>query len=124
MAQRVTYHPGGFVAAAVQKNMASRADSATGLYTTWSQAGAQTGQRALTSDEAAELAADDSMRTADTNGDTLRSRAQNALTANSVFLAIPVATNAQVLAQTRALTRQSSALIRLLLGQLDTISDT
>ncbi len=57
--------------------------------------------------------------TAQVNQTTLQTQAANALTTNSAFLAIAAPTNAQVLAQTKALTRQTSALIRLTLGLLD-----
>lgn len=50
---------------------------------------------------------------------TLVERAQHALKANRTYLALQSPTNAQTLAQVRALTRQNTALIRLLLGQLD-----
>lgn len=65
----------------------------------------------------------------------LNAKATQALTTNAAFLALPdlpaSPTNAQVVAavrslidQGRALTRQNNALIRLLLGALDDISDT
>jgi hypothetical protein len=55
---------------------------------------------------------------------TLLDKASKALTANSTFLAIGAPTNAQTLAQIRLLTRENNALIRLLIEQFDTISDT
>ncbi len=49
----------------------------------------------------------------------LRSRAATALNTNRAFLALGSPSNAQVLAQVKALTRQVSALIRLELQALD-----
>lgn len=58
------------------------------------------------------------------NAITLLGRAQTALTNNATFLAIGSPTNAQTLAQVQALTRQVDALIRFLLGQFATITDS
>lgn len=58
------------------------------------------------------------------NAGTLRSRAEQALATNTAFLANPTPTNAQTLAQVKALTRQSSALTRLALAKLDSTEGT
>jgi hypothetical protein len=61
--------------------------------------------RALTAGEASDL-------TADANANAVETRLRDALAANKTFLAIASPTNAQTLAQVKALTRQVSALIR------------
>lgn len=53
------------------------------------------------------------------NQATLRQRAETAIGANNTFLALASPTNAQTLAQVKLLTRECSAVIRLLLGKLD-----
>ncbi len=58
------------------------------------------------------------------NADELRDKATAALTANATYLALPSPTNAQNLAQIRALTREANALVRLLLGSLDSLDGT
>lgn len=61
---------------------------------------------------------------ADANRDTLRTRAAAALATNATFLAIVSPTQGQAVAQVQALTRQVDGIIRLLLDQTDTISDS
>lgn len=56
--------------------------------------------------------------------DVLRSKARRALDGNNTFLALQSPTQAQVLAQERALTRQVTALIRIALGLSDSIEGT
>jgi hypothetical protein len=59
------------------------------------------------------------------NAFTLRQRALTAITANNSFLALtPPLTNAQVVAQVNSLTRQNTALIKLLLNQTKDVSGT
>jgi hypothetical protein len=59
------------------------------------------------------------------NALTLRQRAQQALQANATFLALPAAQQqVQAPLQMIRLTQQSSALIRLVLGQLDSTAGT
>ena len=57
--------------------------------------------------------------TLDGNRATLTERASTALQGNRDFLALASPTNAQTLAQVKALTRQNTALIRLLTNALD-----
>jgi hypothetical protein len=47
------------------------------------------------------------------NADSIDARVRDALASNKTFLALQTPTNAQVVAQVRALTRQVSALIRM-----------
>ena len=56
---------------------------------------------------------------AQSNDATIRQQALTALADNRSFLAIASPTNAQTLAQVRALTRQANGLMRLALGKLD-----
>lgn len=53
------------------------------------------------------------------NSATIRQQAETALAANRTFLALGAPTNAQTLAQVRALTRQMNGLIRLTISHLD-----
>jgi len=135
MSVKVTYHLGGYFAAAPAQNKAEQWDSGTALYTRWNAAGVQQEQRALTGPEAAELAAQDAASTIETNRETIRGRAQTALAVNDAFLAKPLLgptpTNAQVIARVRELeaeaisgAKQRTGLIRLLLNQLDTTNGT
>lgn len=57
--------------------------------------------------------------TAEVNKVTIEDRAVAALADNRTFLAIASPTNAQVVAQVKALTRQNSAVIRLILNRLE-----
>lgn len=70
----------------------------------------------------AELAA----ATTTTNTATLEAKARAAIIANGTYLALAAPTNAQTLAQVRALTRQMTALVRLSLrgGLLDNTDGT
>ena len=54
----------------------------------------------------------------------LHAKARQALVNNATFLANANPTNAQVLAQMRAVTRQINALIRLGIGTADLLTDT
>lgn len=58
------------------------------------------------------------------NEATLRAQVASALAANATFLALANPTNAQTLAQVQRLTRETSALIRLVVNQLDSTDGT
>jgi hypothetical protein len=60
----------------------------------------------------------------ESNAATLRGLAATALAANATYLAIGSPSAAQVAAQVRLLTRESTALIRLALGLLDSTDGT
>lgn len=61
---------------------------------------------------------------AHSNHDTLVAKAQNAQTNNATFLALAAPTNAQTLAQVKALTRQVNALIKLQIQDLSSLDGT
>jgi hypothetical protein len=93
-------------------------DTDTRTYTERDEAGEVVETRAFTPVESVWADAMLVEETAEQNGSTLRSRADQALAANQAFLASS-RTNAQSLAQVTALTRQMNGVIRLLLGRLD-----
>lgn len=53
------------------------------------------------------------------NADTLHQRARTALASNRAFISDSTITTAEAIAQTKALSRQMNAVIRLLLNELD-----
>ncbi len=57
--------------------------------------------------------------TASANAATIRAQALTALSNNIAYLAVVGPTNAQVVAQVRALTQQMDGVIRLLINRLD-----
>jgi hypothetical protein len=115
------YHAGGYIAAAPAQN---KAEELGAQYRRWDTGGVLLETRALTADESALVAAQLAAETAQTNTNTIRSRAATALTTNATFLAIASPSTAQVATQVKALTRQCDGVIRLMLNQLDTITDT
>jgi hypothetical protein len=122
--KRTVYYLGGFNPAAPAQNRAEEWDSAAGTYTRWDQAGTVVETRPLSAAEVADFTSQQAQATTDANTATVKQRAQAALTANATFLALASPTNAQTLAQVQRLTKECSALIRLALSQLDTITDT
>lgn len=58
------------------------------------------------------------------NVDVLRDRMRGAFAVNAAYLAIPTPTTVQQRVQVERLTRQTTALLRLALGELDTIDGT
>lgn len=94
-------------------------DAATGTVT----------ERDFTPDELVQRTADQQAHAAakavtdvlDGNRSTLTERATTALAGNRDFLALPSVSNAEAVAQIKDLTRQSSALIRLLLNAVEDV---
>lgn len=92
-------------------------DCTTGIITQVQFTAAEETQ--LTNDQTAAATAAAAQAVLDGNAATLTSRATTALTANTTFLAVTAPSNVQVAAQVALLTQECSALIRLLLHQLD-----
>lgn len=101
-----------------------RWDNTARQYTAWNSAGVQTEQRAYTADENTRADAEALKQSAEANSDSLKSKARSAVTNNNTFLAIASPTNAQVVAQVKALTRQNNALIKLILGEFTDMTGT
>lgn len=99
-------------------------DATTGLFSTWDGTGLVTSTRPLTGAELAAVQAADAKDVADANGRDLTAKARAALDANATYLGLLTPTAAQTTAQVQRLTRECSAVIRLLLGALDTTSGT
>lgn len=74
--------------------------------------------------EVPKSAAEIQAQTEQTNRDALLAKARNALTVNATYLGVASPTNAQNLAQIRALTRQVNALIKLEVQDLLTTDGT
>lgn len=115
MAGETTYGLGGLIPAHPSKNKLEEWDLSGGTYTKWDAAGTVITQRSLTPGEVSRY----TPRVEETNETTLRERADAAVAQNNTYLAIVTPTNPQVAAQVRLLTRECSALIRLLLNKLD-----
>lgn len=94
-------------------------DDATRTYKTFDTVGTQTSSRAYTAAENTVADAQAADRAIQVNRMTLEEQAAQALAGNRAFLAIASPSNAQVLAQTKALTRQNNGIIRLLLNLND-----
>jgi hypothetical protein len=72
-------------------------------------------------DEAQALAAAEMDAGVNSNRTTLTDRAAAALAVNRAYIANPAPTTAESIAQVKALTRQNTAVIRLLLGLLEEV---
>ena len=99
-------------------------DDATRLYTKWDSAGVQVEQRPYTEEENTRADAEAVTNTAERNREAIEAKAKAAITANNNFLALSSPTNAQTLAQVKVLTRENTALIRLVLGELNSQEGT
>lgn len=121
---QVIYWAGGLNASAPAQNKAQQWDDNTRLYTAWDTSGNQTTQRAYTTQENTDANARQAVITDDANRASLQTKATNAIATNNNFLAIASPTNAQAVAQVQLLTRENTAIIRLLLGLLDSTAGT
>lgn len=88
-------------------------DDATQTVTTYGAGGVVTSTRPYTAAEIDAANAANAAALLDTNAAALLAKADAALATNATFRALASPTNAQTLAQVKALTRQVSALLRL-----------
>jgi hypothetical protein len=103
----------------VDNVLRERWDDGTRTYTAYSATGSVTSTRPYT---AAENVNADALVTAaaeQANHDTIVSQATTAISSNQTYLGIASPTNAQVVAQDRALTQQMNTVIRLVIAKLD-----
>jgi transcriptional accessory protein Tex/SPT6 len=89
-------------------------DDTTGTYTEYDADGTQTLARPYTAEEQSDATERATASTQAANEATLLQKASAAVQGNRDFLALTAPTNAQVVAQVKALTRQNNALIRLI----------
>jgi hypothetical protein len=82
MATITTYWQGGYIPAAAQQNRRELYDGTAATYTAWDVNGNVTTTRALTTGEAAQLAAQDAANTSTANGANLQAKLTAAITAN------------------------------------------
>lgn len=99
-------------------------DDASRTYFAYSASGEQVSSRPYTTEENALADAEASLETALSNREQIETKAAQALAANATFLALNSPTNAQTLAQVKMLTRECTALIRLVLSRLETTDGT
>ena len=99
-----------------------RWDTTAGTLTTFTDGTPQT--RPMTAAEVAHFAEDLVRLVAGDNRLALLDRARAALAGNQTFLDLTTPTNAQVVAQVRALTRQTSGLIKLIAEDLADLNGT
>ena len=93
-------------------------DDTARTYTAFSKAGVQTDTRPYTAEENTMADIRQGQSTQVQNKEALLNKARTALTNNNAFLSIATPTTAQAVAQTKALTRQMNALIKLIANDL------
>lgn len=109
----------------VDNSLRQRYDDVNRQYTAWDSAGIiVVGPRPYTAEENATLDAKNAETTAKNNAANLTTKAKTALTNNNTFLAIVSPTNADIVAQVKALTRQVNALIKLEIQDLANTTGT
>lgn len=121
MASSVTYHLGGYKPAAPQQNRAELYDGAAATYTAWDTSGTQTAQRALTTAEAATLAAQDALVVNDANRATIQANIQTHIGQLETWLAANPNGAVLTAAQTKFVAQTLIGTGRLLLGLTSTV---